>query len=127
MRSLRRHTYARLIIAGLYGLAMLLMPMAHRPVRQATSDLTAYALPDGSAPLLCSSLSGQSRGPNGRSIAICDACLLTAAPGLVIAGLMLAPPPATPPMRIGFATEPIVVGQKDLTDARPRAPPANLA
>jgi hypothetical protein len=127
MRRLRRHKYAKLIIAGLYGLAMLLMPLAHRPVRQATPDLAAYALPDGTIPLLCSPQPGKPGAPSGRSVAVCAACLLTAAPGLIIAGLVLAPPVATPPMRLGAAIAPSVVVERPVTAARPRAPPAALA
>jgi hypothetical protein len=125
MRSLRRD--ARLIIAGLYGLAMLLMPVAHRPARQATPDLAAYALPDGTIPLLCSPQSGKPGAPSGRSVAVCDACLLTAAPGLIIAGLVLTPPAATLPIRLGAAIAPSLVVERLVTAARPRAPPAVLA
>lgn len=127
MRRLRCHTYAKLIIAGLYGLAMLLMPMAHRPVRQASPDLSAYALPDGTLPLLCSPTSRAPGAPSGRSIAFCDACLLTSAPGLVVAGLVFTPPPASPPLRLGLTIETRRIARRMVTAARPRAPPFGLA
>jgi len=106
---------------------MLLMPLAHRPVRQATPDLSAYALPDGSVPPLCAPGLDRGRSPNSRSIAVCDACLLTAAPGLVVAGLSLTPPSTLPPARLGTAHEAKRFEQRYVTAARPRAPPSQLA
>jgi len=106
---------------------MLLMPLGHRPLSIASADLSAYALPDGTLPLLCSSALGGS-GPRTRSAAVCDSCLLTAAPGLVLAGLTIGAPDAAPPLRVmGSADEPCPGGQRFTSAARPRAPPAALA
>lgn len=116
------------LIAALYGLAMLLVPLAHQPLNVSDGpDLSAYALPDGTLPILCASLPGKPGQPAGKPGVICDACLLTSAPGLVVAGLEIPPVPFAVPVRIGqtFKTHGIV--RRHTTAARPRAPPRSLA
>lgn len=75
-------TPLRAAIVALYGLAMVLLPYAHRHLSlDAEPDLSAFVLPDGTLPLLC-----KSNAPGGNKASrswTCDACRLTAAPGLV--------------------------------------------
>jgi hypothetical protein len=125
MRSQSRQPTARLFIAALYGLAMLLMPLAHRPVHQATPDLSAYALPDGSAPLLCGADKSTSQG--GRSVSFCDACRLASAPGLVVSSSTVTPPAERPSIGVELHPEELDLAQRFEAAARPRAPPALLA
>ena len=115
----------RLFIAVLYGLAMLLMPLAHRPVRPSTPDLSAYALPDGSLPLLCSPAKGD--GSRSRTAAVCEACLLTAAPGLIVSGPPLSVPVVSMRVALDAPREAPTIKQRFDSDARPRAPPPFLA
>lgn len=117
-----------LFVVTLYGLAMALMPFGHRPLNLPTGpDLSEYALPDGTLPVLCATTPGKPGQPASRSGVICDACLLTSAPGLVVAGLVLPPAPQSVPVRLGRALETQSVPQKYTTAARPRAPPRSLA
>jgi hypothetical protein len=46
------------------------------------ADLTVYALPDGSIPIICRGGRTDPSGKTERLPKICDACRLTAAPGL---------------------------------------------
>lgn len=86
--GLFRHSRAiRLWIAAFYALAMVSAGFAHRALPAAypgNGDLAAYALPDGSLPTFCLDGADQTTGgktPQAAS-AVCDACVLTSAPGL---------------------------------------------
>ena len=92
MRRFRFHR-SRILIVALYGLAALLMPLAHHPLDLGTkADLSVFALPDGTIPVLCSSVAGKSGQPGSVTHVVCDACLLTSAPGLLAAPFVIAPP-----------------------------------
>ena len=74
-------------VAALYALAMLLVGFAHVPLATGAErgpDLSAYALPDGTLPVFCAT---EGTGPDQPAARhgpqMCDACLVTAAPGLV--------------------------------------------
>lgn len=86
-----RHTRASYAFAALYALAIVLLGFAHQPIRanaDIRADLAAYALPDGSLPPICGDVGAPGPG-QGAAVAHCDACALSAAPGLLL-------PPATP-------------------------------
>lgn len=134
MQTLRSRVSARLLIVALYGLAMLLLPWAHRAMPAGMLGLAdgvefsaAYSLPDGSAPEICK-LPGADGKPGGAgSGGLCEACLLTAAPGLGAVAAVSVPVPygrATGPQ-----THPVrAASPRRLTGAgQPRAPPASLA
>ena len=73
-------------VAALYALAMVLLGFAHRPIATASDpriDLAAYVLSDGALPPICGQTGDQVPGPAAKS-AHCDACALSAAPGLVL-------------------------------------------
>jgi hypothetical protein len=54
MIGFKRQHAARAAIAILYGLAMLVLQFAHHPIASGDSrDLSAYALPDGTLPVIC--------------------------------------------------------------------------
>lgn len=61
-------------------LALVMVGFAHKPVAAhaapSTSEIAAYALPDGSLPTLCLG-SDDSDGKNGMASRGCDACRLT--------------------------------------------------
>jgi hypothetical protein len=88
MQVFRQRRHLRLWIMALYALTMLTAGFAHRSLPAGgngiAAGLAAYALPDGSFPDICTV-----QDP-GQSPAIasgtCDACLLTAAPGLPACG-----------------------------------------
>ncbi len=128
MRSMRFRHRTTLPLVVFYGLAMLLMPLAHRPVGAPNRpDLAAFALPDGTVPVLCTTLPGKADQPAGHSKVVCEACLLITAPGLIVAGLDIPPLPAAIPMRLGRAFDAARVEHKFTTTARARAPPPSLA
>ncbi|RUO99222.1 hypothetical protein [Hyphomicrobium sp.] len=81
MRQLRRNIVVRDFLLALYVLSAATFGFAHKPITIASSvDLSAYALPDGSLPFIC----GGKNGPAGKHVcALCDACLISAAPGLL--------------------------------------------
>lgn len=125
MRRFRNLGSANIYLAVLYGLAMLLLPLAHRPLAPATTDLSAYALPDGTLPVICWSGIGQSKLPKSAK-RICDACLLTAAPGLFPAELVQLPSAPRVVAELDQAHEAQVQAQFSVnTAAYPRAPPAS--
>lgn len=80
----------RLIFAALYAVALILVAYAHKPISLDLStgtvpqaELAAYALPDGSVPVICLNGSSSGDGPTVGG-AFCDACLITAAAGLLV-------------------------------------------
>jgi hypothetical protein len=128
MRGLNRHQAIRAVVTILYGMAMLMLPFAHRPA-SAAQDLSAYALPDGTIPELCLTSSGESGLPRAPHLGkVCDACLLTGAPGLINPDGSLGAPLLLLSEDLG-ARAAIRSGERLFitADARPRAPPQILA
>jgi hypothetical protein len=84
MERLRELRTVRILITALYALSMAVLGFAHISAPSAFSaerlDLSSYALPDGSLPEVC--LSGQGSKAPHLAGPECDACLLTASPGL---------------------------------------------
>lgn len=79
----------RVVVIAFYALAVCSLGFAHQTASIAASslDLSAYALPDGSLPDICAGeaqSSDQHGIPQGASKGLCDACLLTSAPGTVL-------------------------------------------
>jgi len=73
---------ARRVTLMLYALAMVLVGFAHHPGRASSSvDLSAYTMPDGSVPFICGG--SETDGTPAADGSICEACCLTAAPGLL--------------------------------------------
>lgn len=66
-----------------YSLAVAVLGFAHSQsvLLRPTPDLAAFMLPDGSLPTICFD-DGRSRGPAEARTSVCDACLLSSAPGL---------------------------------------------
>lgn len=102
-----RQTRAKMLAAALYALAVVTLGFAHQPIGAkgpAQAEFAAYALPDGTLPVICGhDDSGAPAGPIA-SAAHCDACALAAAPGLP-------PPPASalaPPLsrKVAFVATP---------------------
>lgn len=87
----------RVAVAALYALAMLLVGFAHVPLATGAErgpDLSAYALPDGTLPVFCATEGTGTDQPAARhGPQMCDACLVTAAPGLVPPHMALPAPP----------------------------------
>lgn len=71
-------------VLALYALASFGMGFAHKrlEIPLTTPDLSAYALPDGTLPVLCLTPKGGDPGAPSHVHAPCQACLLTSAPGL---------------------------------------------
>lgn len=116
---------ARSILIALYGLSMALLPLAHRATDLRTPDLSAYTLPDGSTPVLCTP--GKKSDTNTRHRSwVCDACRLTSAPGLVAlpSALHTAGPWKIP--KLISAVQVVPTARLWLSAARPRGPPFGL-
>jgi len=70
------------LAALVYALASILAGLSHRPpVAEPTSQI-AWILPDGSAAVVCLGHEADKSTPHGGASGLCDACLITAAPGL---------------------------------------------
>ena len=129
MPTAQRHVRLRAAVATLYAVAMLLLGVAHAPLAWAAAkpsvDFAAFVLPDGSLPDLCVVADGGSGDPPPHHVAatLCDACLLTGAPGLP-------PPPAADLGRLSPDTAPLAVSAERTPVARfevpgtSRAPPS---
>ncbi|MDH4982389.1 hypothetical protein [Hyphomicrobium sp. D-2] len=130
----RRSYSARLLLAALYGLALLAVPLAHRPSRPTGPDLAAYALPDGALPSICTRSDNDDNTPPRASLAslhstqrtLCDAFLLLSTPAALSAIANVAPPIAT---RYAQNSTSIHTGAAHRFEviAQPRAPPTDLA
>jgi hypothetical protein len=93
MRQLRQNMTGRQILLALYVLAMASLGFAHRPLALGQApDLSAYALPDGSLPEICRTGGAGSLPGKVHAGAACDACLMTAAPGLPASDLVTGAP-----------------------------------
>jgi hypothetical protein len=116
---------SRLFVAILYGLVMALLPLAHQGSNLSRPDsieLAAYALPDGSIPLLCKAVGTNSDRAVDKSA--CPACTL-----LSLAGLLVPLQKCTTGEILTAATElPCPDHRAPVTgahnSARPRAPPS---
>ena len=85
-RNLRR---LRVLVIAFYALAIASLGFVHHTVSAAapSQDLSAFVLPDGSLPDICAGeaqSSDQHGIPQSASKGLCDACLLTSAPGSVL-------------------------------------------
>lgn len=81
----------KFVVIALYALAIVSLGFTHQTVSIAgySPDLSVYALPDGSLPDICAGemqTSDQQGIPQNASKGLCDACLLTSAPGTVLSG-----------------------------------------
>ena len=79
-----RSAAIRILAAGLYLFAGLVVGAGHRPLAIVSDPLAAYVLPDGSRPVLCLTDKLSPPGETDGSIQVehCDACRLASAPGL---------------------------------------------
>ena len=88
MRLFRNLRLARLLVIAFYALATVSVGFAHKTatITSTSIDLTAYILPDGSAPVICGDLGNHDADHGSKhTTPVCDACRLVAAPGMVSA------------------------------------------
>lgn len=78
-----RNWKTKVALAVLYTLAMALLPLAHTPPAfSANEELSAFALPDGTVPLICNSDSSKPDQEKLEHKPACAACQLMSCPGL---------------------------------------------
>ena len=85
MYWLTKYSTVRIAVLALYVLASIGVGFAHKNPYAATGDLTISVLPDGTPLIICSTIKGSDTdksAPADIQSAQCEACLLTAAPGL---------------------------------------------
>lgn len=117
----------RIVLVALYGLAMALLPFAHHvnvapdSTAPTATEMAAFALPDGSLPLICQR--GQPTKDGTTFSAGCQACMLMSCPGLV------APPPSLE-LPLALHADALAVWPAEQVarhimraSAQPRAPP----
>jgi hypothetical protein len=115
----------RLCVRFISALALVVVAFAHRPLDVGgIPDASAYAFPDGSVPVICVTLPGESKGNSVDHGLPCGACLVSASVLLPvptdIAGGRL-----RPAERIVFAAaEPSLERPAFPPSAPPQAPPA---
>ena len=114
--------------AAIYIAASAMAGFSHAPIvtRDAAPaiDLSAYVLPDGTVPVICINAPADGDAPQAGGHRACDACLLTAAPGLCaspaeiaeidVASIRISPPLVTADIRANAEFRPNA----------PRGPPA---
>ena len=89
MISPSKHKRIRVLLLCLYVLASLGVGFSHGALRLPGPDLSAFVLPDGTLPIICSTNKKTNGEESDRTAAHqprCDACMLTAAPGLPAPG-----------------------------------------
>lgn len=104
---------------------MLFLPLAHQAGATALGkELSAYALPDGTLPVICTINQDPTKAPRGRT-SVCDACILFAAPGLLASADIVTGLPFVLPLRLGRKPE-LVFGERLylISAAQPRGPPS---
>ncbi|KWT67531.1 hypothetical protein [Hyphomicrobium sulfonivorans] len=130
----QRSYSARFLLAALYGLVLLAVPLAHRPSRPTGPDFTAYALPDGSLPSICTRSDNDNNTPPRASLAslhstqrtLCDAFVLLSTPTALSTIANVIPPVATRYVR-NAASHRTGATHRFEVIAQPRAPPPDLA
>jgi len=128
MRRLRQTLPLRRGLLALYVLAVATLGFAHRvPVAPAV-DLSAYALPDGTIPVICGTVGERGGTPGGHHArAACEACLLTAAPGLLVAdGIDVPLPQWRPTERLSPGEVAQAISRRP-ANVRSRSPPTVIA
>jgi hypothetical protein len=98
MQRLRQSWGLRAVTLALYALAMLLVGFAHTfspSARAAGPDLSSYALPDGTVPLLCQTTGDEELPASHEHGGDCAACRLSTAPGLLPVPSFVALPPSS--------------------------------
>ncbi len=122
-----RNRQIRLAVSALYALASLLLVAGHQPrPAQAAPDLSAFTLPDGTTPVLCTQ-NGLTGGHSDIDNPECEACRLTAAPGLGPVALPAMPAPSFRQIVLAPAAGVVLAGRLATSTAEARAPPSNHA
>lgn len=114
-------------VAALYLLVALLVGFAHHPIglAQDAPAIEQALLPDGSVSVICNTNPSSDDPLHHAAAALCDACLISAAPGLAVK-----PPEVAPPV---FAT--LAVAPRPRTElctgllrsaVRARGPPSSM-
>lgn len=124
MRGLRRNILARQLLLALYVLAMSTLGFAHQPLHASNApDLSAYALPDGTLPVLCLTGDGDGSKTPSHASSACQACLLISAPGLAANCSPVLTEPARHSDEVVIPVERTRIERAKPANARSRAPP----
>lgn len=121
------------MLLALYVLAVVTLGFAHKPISfskvsgPAATNLAAFAMPDGSLPEICRTGGAGTPGKSHHVGAVCEVCLLTAAPGLPANNMDVGGPHFWAVCRIGPVAEARLIDRRIATAAWPRAPPTSLA
>lgn len=119
-----RNRQIRLAVSALYTLASLLLVAGHQPrPAKAAPDLSAFTLPDGTTPVLCTQ-NGLTDSHGDIDSSNCEACRLTAAPGLGPVAVPIVPAPSHCQAFLAPAAVVVLAGRLAVSAAEARAPPA---
>jgi hypothetical protein len=89
MKRLSKCPALRVVLLALYVLASAGVGFAHRIPHAPADDVPTFTLPDGTPLIICSTKTGSDTdksAPAGVNSPVCEACLLTTAPGLLPPG-----------------------------------------
>lgn len=114
--------------AAIYVAASAMAGFAHTPIvtRDAAPaiDLSAYVLPDGTVPVICIYGPADEDAPQAGGHRLCDACLLTAAPGLCVSPAEVAAIDVASIQVSMPLAAPDIWGSAEFRPHAPRGPPA---
>lgn len=110
---------------ALIALALVLIAFAHKPLGPSGyADASAYVLPDGQAPVICTTVPDDGDDGGTPHAGVCDACLVCGTI-LVPAPAALSAPPPIESVELAVArTAPILERAAWQPSAPPHAPPA---
>ena len=119
-----RNKKMRLAVSALYALASLLLVAGHQPgAAKAAPDLSAFTLPDGTTPVLCTA-DGPTDNHDDVESSGCEACRLTVAPGLGPVAVPAVPAPSFRQIVLAPTVGVVLAGDLATSTAEARAPPA---
>ena len=119
-----RNKKMRLAVSALYALASLLLVAGHQPrPAKAAPDLSGFAMPDGTTPVLCTA-DGPTDNHDDLESSGCEACRLTVAPGLGPVAVPAVPLPSFGQVVLAPAVVVVLADRFAARTAEARAPPA---
>ena len=127
MRRLPDFRSIRIVWLVLYALVSVSIGFGHKIPAASATDLAAFALPDGTLPVICANSKNDDSGNHAPSahLSLCDACLLTAASGLVSPdSSYLGPIRETRFSKIPLTAERESIGLRAHASLGPRGPPS---
>ena len=125
MKRRRQHSRRDMAARALIALALVLVAFAHKPLGLSwTADASAYVLPDGQVPVICTTASDEHGADHTLHASVCDACLICGSILVPAPALLAAPAPIDSVALAVERTLPVVERAAWPPSAPPHAPPS---